>query len=112
MPSPRTWSCSTNSCRSSSSTAPARAGGSGGALAGKKIVFTGGLAAIGRREAKELVESLGAKVVGSVSKNTDLVIAGEDSGSKLDDAQKLGVEVLDEAGFLELLKSVGVELGK
>jgi DNA ligase (NAD+) len=90
-------------------TAPARAA-AGGPLQGKKVVFTGGLTAIGRKEAKEIVESLGAKVVGSVSKNTDLVIAGEDAGSKLEEAERLKLEVLDEAGFLDLLRRAGVAL--
>jgi DNA ligase (NAD+) len=80
------------------------------ALAGMKIVFTGGMEKLGRREAKQLVESLGARVPGSVSKETDLVVAGEDAGSKLDDARRHGVKVLDEKGFLTLLREKGVEV--
>jgi DNA ligase (NAD+) len=76
-------------------------------LAGKKIVFTGGLERWSRREAKEAVESLGARVTGSVSKSTDYVVAGEDPGSKLDEAQKHGVTVLDEEGFARLLEEHG-----
>jgi DNA ligase (NAD+) len=78
------------------------------ALAGMKIVFTGGMEKLGRREAKQLVESLGGRVPGSVSKETDLVVAGEDAGTKLDDARKLGVRVVDEKEFLALLKQKGV----
>lgn len=80
-------------------------------LGGLKFVFTGGLTRFGRREAKELVESLGAKVTGSVSRETDYVVAGEDPGSKLEKARSLGVTVLDEDGFIELLKTKGVDMG-
>jgi DNA ligase (NAD+) len=58
-----------------------------------------------REEAKALAERLGAKVSGSVSKKTDFVVAGADVGSKLKKANELGVEVLDEAKFIELVKS-------
>ena len=70
---------------------------------GKTIVLTGALD-MSRGEAKKKLEALGARVTGSVSKSTDLVIAGEKAGSKLDKAEKLGIDVLDEAGFLELLE--------
>jgi DNA ligase (NAD+) len=79
-------------------------------LAGKKFVFTGGLARLSRREAQELVERLGARATGSVSKSTDWVVVGEDAGSKADDAGKLGVATLDEEGFLALLQQHGVEI--
>lgn len=76
-------------------------------LAGKKFVFTGGLSQLSRRDAQQHVESLGAKATGSVSKSTDYVVVGEDPGSKADDARKLGVTILDENAFLELLRSLG-----
>ena len=79
------------------------------ALAGMKIVFTGAMEKLGRREAKQLVESLGGKVPSSVSKETDLVVAGEDAGSKLDDAKRLGVKVIDEKEFLRWLRENGIE---
>ncbi|MEM9019562.1 MAG: NAD-dependent DNA ligase LigA [Planctomycetota bacterium] len=72
-------------------------------LAGKTIVITGTLEQFGRNELKALLESLGAKVSGSVSKNTDLLIAGEKAGSKLKKAQDLGVAVWDEATLLKSL---------
>ena len=73
-------------------------------IAGKTIVFTGIMEQLTREEAKALAERLGAKVSGSVSKKTDFVVAGADSGSKLKTANELGVEVLDEAKFIELVK--------
>jgi len=69
-------------------------------LAGQTWVLTGTLQQMTRDEAKALLESLGAKVAGSVSKKTTCVVVGEDAGSKLDKAQSLGVKVLDEADFL------------
>jgi DNA ligase (NAD+) len=79
-------------------------------LAGKKIVFTGGLTRLSRPEAQELIERLGARATGSVSKSTDWVVIGEDAGSKADNARKLGVATLDEEGFLALLREHGVEI--
>ncbi|WP_027410403.1 NAD-dependent DNA ligase LigA [Anoxybacillus tepidamans] len=70
-------------------------------FAGKTVVLTGKLEALSRNEAKEKIEQLGGKVTGSVSKNTDLVIAGTDAGSKLAKAQQLNIEVWDEARFLQ-----------
>jgi len=72
-------------------------------LAGKTFVLTGHLDSMSRDEGKARLELLGAKVAGSVSKKTDCVVAGPGAGSKLATAQELGIEVLDEAAFLELL---------
>ena len=73
-------------------------------FSGKSFVFTGGLVRRTRDEAKALVERLGATVSSSVSKKTSYVVAGADPGSKLDQAQKLGVTVLSEQAFLDLME--------
>lgn len=75
-------------------------------FAGKTIVLTGTLASFERTDLAERLELLGAKVSGSVSKRTDLVIAGESAGSKLDKARELGIAVWDEAALLKALDSV------
>lgn len=75
-------------------------------FAGKTIVITGTLERFGRTELSEQLESLGAKVTGSVSKSTDLLIAGEKAGSKLSKAQTLGIEVWDEAKLVQTLDSM------
>ena len=74
-----------------------------GPFAGKTVVLTGSLGALTREQAKEEVERRGGKVSGSVSKKTDFVVAGEEAGSKLKKATELGVRVLDERAFLDLL---------
>jgi DNA ligase (NAD+) len=77
----------------------------GGPLEGKTLVLTGTLPELTREEAAALVKAAGGKVVNSVSKKTDYVVAGENPGSKLAKAEKLEVEVLDEAGLRDLLES-------
>ena len=76
---------------------------SGHILSGKTVVLTGTLEQLTRQDAKEKLESLGAKVTGSVSKKTDVVIAGHSAGSKLDKANSLGIEVWSEQQFLDSL---------
>jgi len=73
-------------------------------LAGKAFVLTGSMSSMSRDEAKEVLRKLGASVSGSVSKNTDYVVAGEEAGSKLDKARELGVPVLTEQEFLKLVR--------
>ncbi|OHA18052.1 MAG: hypothetical protein A2836_03630 [Candidatus Taylorbacteria bacterium RIFCSPHIGHO2_01_FULL_45_63] len=73
-------------------------------LAGKSFVLTGTLSSMSRDEAKAKIKALGGDVIGSVSKNTSYVVAGDSPGSKYDDAIKLGVPILDEEAFFELLK--------
>ena len=73
------------------------------ALSGKTIVLTGKLEQLTRQDAKEKIEELGGKVTGSVSKKTDLVIAGAEAGSKLTKAEQLGIEVWNEDRLMEEL---------
>ncbi|HJR77423.1 MAG TPA: NAD-dependent DNA ligase LigA [Nitrospiraceae bacterium] len=75
-------------------------------IQGKTFVFTGGLEAYSREEAARLVEEQGGTVTSSISKKTSYVVAGADPGSKLDQARKLGVKILSEAQFTDLLKPV------
>ena len=82
---------------------PSERRATGGPLEGKTLVLTGTLEGLTREEATALVRGGGGKVTSSVSKKTDYVIAGESPGTKLAKAEKLGVEVLDEAGLRELL---------
>lgn len=77
----------------------------GGRLSGKNFVFTGSLTRFSRDHARKLVEDQGGNVVGSVSRKTDYVVAGEDSGSKLVKARELGIAVLGEDDFLNLLEA-------
>lgn len=79
-----------------------------GALSGRKFVLTGGLKHFSRSEAKRLIEANGGKVVGSVSKETNYLVAGANPGSKLNNAQDLDVRVLDEAEFVEMLGAAGI----
>jgi len=76
-------------------------------LVGQTFVLTGTLPTLSRDQAKDMLEALGAKVAGSVSKKTHCVVAGAEAGSKLDKAQELGIQVLDEAGLLALVAESG-----
>jgi DNA ligase (NAD+) len=77
------------------------------ALSGKTVVFTGALTALTRDEARAQAEALGAKVAGSVSARTDLVVAGADAGSKRAKAEALGVQVIDEAAWTAMVAAAG-----
>ena len=77
------------------------------AVAGKIVVFTGKLETMSRDEAKAQAEALGARSAGSVSANTDLVVAGPGAGSKLKQAEKLGIAVIDEAAWAEIVRTAG-----
>jgi DNA ligase (NAD+) len=75
-----------------------------GPFAGKTVVLTGGLSSLSRDDAKAEIERRGGKVSGSVSRKTDLVVAGEEAGSKLEKARQLGIRVVAEEEFLRLLR--------
>jgi len=79
----------------------------GVAFAGKTFVLTGTLTKFTRNEAEERIEQLGGKAASSVSKKTSFVVAGENAGSKLTKANDLGIRVLTEDEFLEMLKESG-----
>ena len=85
--------------------APRETSGQAAPLKGKSFVFTGGLESLGRQEAAQRLKALGARVASGVSKHTTYVVVGKAPGSKLAEAERLGVAVLDEAGFLELLRN-------
>lgn len=76
----------------------------GGVLEGKTFVLTGTLPTMKRSEAQNLIEDNGGKVSSSVSKKTDFLLAGEEAGSKLDKAQKLGVTVISEGELIDMIK--------
>ncbi|WP_417473365.1 NAD-dependent DNA ligase LigA [Luteimonas mephitis] len=86
---------------------PSHDAAAAGPLEGRTVVLTGTLASMGRDEAKEKLEALGAKAAGSVSKKTSFVVAGESAGSKLAKAEELGIEVWDEARLLAFLAEHG-----
>ena len=73
-------------------------------FAGKTFVLTGTLPTLKRSEAKALIEKYGGKASGSVSKKTDYVLAGEEAGSKLDKAQQLGIKIITEEQFKDMIK--------
>jgi len=77
------------------------------AVSGKTIVFTGKLETMSRDEAKAQAEALGARAAGTVSAATGLVVAGPGAGSKLKKAAELGIEVIDEAAWAEIVKNAG-----
>ena len=83
-----------------------------GVFSGKTLVLTGTLPNLTRDEAKMMIESAGGKVSGSVSKKTDFVVAGAEAGSKLEKAQELGVNVIDEVELLRLLSEVSANKGE
>ena len=80
-------------------------------LEGQTWVLTGTLEQFTRNQAKQALQQLGAKVAGSVSKNTRMVVAGASAGSKLAKAESLGIEVCDEAALLSLLNQHGIDPG-
>jgi DNA ligase (NAD+) len=82
-----------------------RQAAAGGVLSGRTVVITGTLPRLSRTEATELVEAHGGHVTSSVSKNTSFVVVGENAGSKLEKAQKLGVKTVSESELLELLNA-------
>jgi DNA ligase (NAD+) len=76
-------------------------------LLGKSYVLTGTLPALSRSEAAALIEGAGGRVTGSVNKKTDVLVAGDDAGGKLEKAKSLGIEVIDEAELLRRVRRGG-----
>ena len=74
-------------------------------ITGKKILFTGSLESMSRAEAKSIAEKLGANIVSSISRSTDILVSGEKSGSKLKKAQELGVRIIDENEWIVISKN-------
>jgi len=87
---------------------PRRKASAAGPLQGKTVVLTGALSGYTRQQAEELIRRMGGKPSGSVSSRTDLVIVGENPGSKYDKARKLGVPIADEKAFVKMLKEAGL----
>ena len=86
---------------------PSERRASGGPLEGRTLVLTGTLPELTREQAAAMIKAAGGKVVNSVSRKTDYLVAGESPGSKLAKAEQLGTEVLDESGLLALLEGSG-----
>ena len=86
-------------------TAVAQADTTEGLLAGRSFLFTGKLEELSRREANELVKAAGGRLVSGVSKSLDVLVVGEKPGSKLKKAEALGIEVMSEREFLDLVRS-------
>ncbi len=97
--------CARPACSGPKTTAPPIAARSRSPA--RRLVLTGTLPTWSRDDARALIEALGGKVAGSVSKKTDYVVAGDEAGSKLDKAQALGLTILDEAGLMALLGQAG-----
>lgn len=89
--------------------APAAEADASSPFFGKTVVLTGTLSSMKRPEAAKLIERAGGKTAGSVSKKTDFVVAGEEAGSKLEKAEKLGVKIVGEDEFLKMLKQSGIQ---
>ena len=76
-----------------------------GVFSGETVVLTGTLADFKRSEAQVIIESLGGETAGSVSKSTTMVLAGENAGSKLEKAKELGIKIIDEETFKDMIKT-------
>jgi DNA ligase (NAD+) len=83
-----------------------------GVLSGRSFLFTGKLEEMSRREANEMVKAAGGRLVSGVSKNLDVLVVGEKPGSKLKKAEALGIEVMQEREFLDLVRSGAADRGR